>query len=65
MEVNGIKNFTITYDPDISGEILEKYINGWQAITDSLSGSGGSGSETESSNNSSLPLGTFKAFNRI
>lgn len=65
LEVNGIKNFTITYDPDISGEILEKYINGWQAMTDSLSGSGGSGSETESSNNSSLPLGTFKAFNRI
>ena len=65
LEVNGIKNFTITYDPDISGEILEKYINGWQTMTDSLSGSGGSGSGTESSNNSSLPLGTFKAFNRI
>ena len=65
LEVYGINNFTITYDPDISGEILEKYINGWQTMTDSLSGSGGSGSNTNTNTNATVPTGKFKAFNRI
>ena len=67
LEVHGIKNFTITYDPDISGEVLEKYISGWQAMTESLGGSGGSGtgSGTNTNLNSELPKPSFKAFNRI
>ena len=61
MEVNGIKNFTITYDPDLSNEVMEKYIAGWTKITDSLA------VDTCNANNdnSTVRVGTFKAFNRI
>lgn len=61
MEVNGIKNFTITYDPDLSNEVMEKYIAGWTKITDSLAVDTGNANN----DNSTVRVGTFKAFNRI
>ena len=64
LDVYGLQNFSVKYDPRLSNIVISKFVKGWQTLTEELNAKS-NGNKTTSSNNSTISTGRFKAFNRI
>ena len=64
MKVDGIDNFVITYDPNLSS-IMLNYINGWNDTFEYMEEILDKQAELEQHDEHPITTGTFKYFNRI
>ena len=65
MNMDGIRNLKVTYDPKLSSLILSRFVSDWKSNTEYIEKKLGLNNKSADGSEEYINTGKFKYFNRI